>query len=29
MDKAPLIYPTIEAIDAAKNAAAKAQKEPK
>ena len=28
-DKAPLIYPTIEAIDAAKNAAAKAQKEPK
>ena len=28
-DKAPLIYPTIEAIDAAKNAAAKAHKEPK
>ena len=28
-DKAPLIFPTIEAIEAAKNAAAKAQKEPK
>ena len=28
-DKAPLIYPTIEAIEAAKNAAAKAHKEPK
>ena len=28
-DKAPLVYPTIEAIEAAKNAAAKAQKEPK